>query len=274
MIQGRGHRRRWALAALLAWLPAGAALATPDPSVRLLFPILNGNELDQLLPLAPDAQLVTVGGNPFIQLAHFADARIAHRLGRSIQRRVALPFDLAYDPGHPQLDLALRGALWQEDEPLARAFSPAWPLQPEGSGPLWPRAMPPSPEPLARKQLPPTQPPAHPWLGTVAIAALELGVPISRAQPGENDQIDYLYVRLRQPAEVKRLQQVLPIQDLVLEEDSYLARVGVFTRSKRGRILMAEKVEKLSQAGIQPVRLLPAPSARRAPRAETSSENG
>jgi len=287
MIDRRVHLGRWVLAALLAWLPAqGAAQTAPEASVRLLFPIIRGNELERLLPLAPDAQLVTVGGNPFIQLASFADARIAHRLGRSIQRRVAIPFDLAYDPGHPQLELAMRGVLWQEENLLALTRSPALPLQPVGGGSLGLPALRPSPEPLARKEPPPAQtpwlangpgsrqplPPTHPWLGSVEIAALELGVPISRAQPAVNHQIDYLYVRLRQPAEVKRLQQLLPIQELLPDEDSYLARVGVFTRSKRGSILMAQKIEELRQASIQPVNLIATPSAQLAPQAPGAAE--
>ena len=264
MIDRRVQLGRWVLAALLAWLPAqGAAQAAPEASVRLLFPIIRGNELERLLPLAPDAQLVTVEGHPFIQLASFADARIAHRLGRSIQRRVAIPFDLAYDPGHPQLELAMQGVLWQEDDLLALARKEPPPAQTP-----WLANGPGSRQPL---------PPTHPWLGSVEIAALELGLPISRAQPAVNDQIDYLYVRLRQSAEVKRLQQLLPIQELLPAEDSYVARVDVFTRSKRGRILMAQKIEELRQASFQPFQYIASPSAHLAPQAPVAAgtlENG
>lgn len=241
-----------ALAALVAVHPslhlALPAQASPEASVRLLFPILEGNELERLLPLAPDAQIVTVAGNPFIQLANFYDARVAHQLGRSIQRRVAIPFDLAYDPDHPQLQLALSGALWAEEEPKALSPFPAPTSWQEPLGALLPSSR---VDPTTLQ----SPPPHHPWLGSVAITALELGVPISRAKAAVNDDIDYLYVRVRQPIKINRLQHILPIQELVQEDEGYLARVGVFTRSRWGRTLIKEKIAKLQRAGINPIQM-------------------
>jgi hypothetical protein len=95
-----------ALVVTLLLLASPGVLAS-GKQVRLLIPILTGSELDQVRKIAPSASIVTINGETFLEVGSFTDARVAHRLGRSIQNRLAIPFDLAYDPGHPQIALAL-----------------------------------------------------------------------------------------------------------------------------------------------------------------------
>lgn len=95
-----------ALIVTLLLLATPAALASRK-QVRLLIPILTGHELDQVRKLAPAASITTINGETFLEVGSFTDARVAHRLGRSIQKRLSIPFDLAYDPDHPQIALAL-----------------------------------------------------------------------------------------------------------------------------------------------------------------------
>lgn len=107
-----------------------AAQASPGQSlrVRLLFPILTGLEYEQIAPMAPQATIVDVGGQSFVEVASFEDARVAHQLGLSIQKRVPIPFDLAFDPNHPQLGIALGGESPRSSATIARA--PIRPIQP------------------------------------------------------------------------------------------------------------------------------------------------
>ena len=74
--------------------------------VQLLFPVESGGELDTLSVLTTQAKLVTVQGRTFVLVGEFTDAKVAFRLGKSLQRRVKLPFELSYDPGHPQANFA------------------------------------------------------------------------------------------------------------------------------------------------------------------------
>lgn len=97
-------------------LLAGSPALAGGKQVRLLIPVLTGTELDQVRKLAPTAVIVTINGETFLEVGMFSDARVAHRLGRSIQKHLSIPFDLAYDPGHPQIELALG------DEPQKKAL--------------------------------------------------------------------------------------------------------------------------------------------------------
>lgn len=90
---------------LLLLAPERALCA--EKQVRLLIPILTGAELDLVRKLAPQAAIVRIDGATYLEVGAFTDARVAHRLGRSIQKRLSIPFDLAYDPDHPQIALAL-----------------------------------------------------------------------------------------------------------------------------------------------------------------------
>lgn len=83
---------------------ASELLQHQSQQVRLLVPLETGYELEQLLPTVPAAQLVQVEGREYVQLARFSDARVAYRLGRTVQKRTRLSFELAYDEAHPQSD--------------------------------------------------------------------------------------------------------------------------------------------------------------------------
>lgn len=147
------HRRRQG-AALPTLLVTLLLLGATPPQglgkqVRLLIPILTGGELDQLRSLAPAAPLVSIDGATYLELGTFADARVAHRLGRSIQKRLAIPFDLAYDPDHPQVAIAF-GEESLNHPPVQQATQPLPVEPPRGarSGPAAAGA-PPPPKPPA-----------------------------------------------------------------------------------------------------------------------------
>lgn len=240
----------------LALMPGARALQQAGPNVRLLFPVLHGRELDLLLPLAPQATLVEVGGASFVQVASFVDARVAHRLGLSIQRRLKLPFDLAYDPNHPQIDLALGGGLLQErpgavarstPRPVAQPAAPTSPVayqQTQPAAVAAPEA--PRPDPTRTTQ-------SHPWLRPVPVAAVALGVPISRLQVASSSQLTYLYVKIQQPADVAQLQRIVPVAELTMQGDNLLARVGVFNRSRTSQQLLDERLARLRRERLEPL---------------------
>lgn len=115
-------RQQWLLTSIMGLcvtLASGySAEAVEQPQVRLLFPVMTGLELEQLVDLVPQATLLEINEQNYVLVGRFGDARVAHRLGRSLQKRVGIPFDLAYDPGHPQLNLS-----WLRDEPADLALS-------------------------------------------------------------------------------------------------------------------------------------------------------
>lgn len=123
----------------LVWGSGLPVVAGENPQVRLLFPVLTGQELGRLLALVPQATLLQINGQNYVLIGRFDDARVAHRLGRSLQARYGLPFDLAYDAGHPQLNLA-----WLRDEPADLAEARAAQVQAADR-----RGMPASPSPAA-----------------------------------------------------------------------------------------------------------------------------
>lgn len=138
--------------------------ATPSQvqgkQVRLLIPILTGQELEQMRRLAPEAALVSINGSAYLQVGAFSDARVAHRLGRSIQNRLAIPFDLAYEPDDPQIAIAL-GDERLDQRPVQLA-SQKQPVQQA------------SPQPVqqARLQPPPPKPPASDPIWSPLVASL------------------------------------------------------------------------------------------------------
>lgn len=245
------------LALMLASMPGARALQEHGAQVRLLFPVLEGKELDLLLPLAPQATLVQVGDSSFVQVASFADARVAHRLGQSIQRRLRLPFDLAYDPGHPQMNLALAGGLLQErPQPVAQSA----PRRPAPTTPSSARLsqQPAQPQPVvasvaqpqARREL---EGGSHPWLKPMPVAAVALGVPLSRLVAPSGSQLTYLYVKIQQPEQVAQIQRIVPVTEVTIRGDTLLARVGVFNRSRAGQQLLDERIARLRRQRVEPL---------------------
>lgn len=197
---------------------ASALEPTRSPAlVQLLIPLLQGDELKRLQSLAPGAVVVEINGGRFVRLGSFADARVAYRLGRAIQRRFKQPFDLAYEPGHPQLDGAWLAELGQAQPPT--------PLVPQPS---------------------PDQTSSAPASGTDWAAA---GVRVSRAGLARNPELDYLLVSVQDPAALQRLQLLTPVQELLLHDGMALARVGVFTRSSHGQRLLEQRL--LSLRGLE-----------------------
>jgi hypothetical protein len=88
---------------------------------------------EQVMALVHDGRLTAMDGEAFVVVGEFDDARQGHALGRALQRRLRLPFELVYDPLHPQADLA-----WapQSTAPLAARPQTTAPLP--ASPPLQP----------------------------------------------------------------------------------------------------------------------------------------
>lgn len=213
------------LTALLLFGGLSQALASeqgPRPAkVQLLFPLLRGDEQGRLQPLMPSALVVEINGQRFVRLGSYADARVAYRLGRSIQRQLQLPFDLAYEPGHPQLDGAWLVQLKQAKTSAA-----------------------PAPQASAAAVLSPSTP--TDWAAT--------GVPLTRLAGARNPELDYLLVQVEDLAALKRLQSLTPVTELILEKGRALARVGVFTRNSQGWALLQQRLARLR--GLEPTIVL------------------
>lgn len=80
---------------------------------------------EQVMALVHEGRLTAMDGEAFVVVGEFDDARQGHALGRALQRRLRLPFELVYDPLHPQADLAWASELAQ---PLAMRIQPLPPL--------------------------------------------------------------------------------------------------------------------------------------------------
>lgn len=92
----------------LAWVGA-LLLAAPvlaGPRVRLMLAVPTADAYEQVMALVHDGRLTAMDGEAFVVVGEFDDARQGHALGRALQRRLRLPFELVYDPLHPQADLA------------------------------------------------------------------------------------------------------------------------------------------------------------------------
>lgn len=83
-----------------------AAPVLAGPRVRLMVAVPNANAYEQVMALVHAGQLTAMDGEAFVVVGEFTDARQGHALGRALQRRLRLPFELVYDTRHPQADLA------------------------------------------------------------------------------------------------------------------------------------------------------------------------
>lgn len=90
-----------ALLLALAPMPGWA-----KPLVRLLIPVDSADEYERVMAEVDEARLTALEGQAFVVAASLADAGQAYELGRALQARLKLPFELLYDEGHPQADLA------------------------------------------------------------------------------------------------------------------------------------------------------------------------
>lgn len=305
------------------------ANSSPTPVVRLLFPIIQGTELDRLAPVAPNAKIVQVGGENYVLIGSFSDARVAHRLGRSIQKRLAIPFDLAYDPGHPQINLAMGGAQELERTPdgstarrtpavagagramasrsigsspsigalpgaprqdvspgqpprLPPAYAEFWrPLTLQGlavnSDPTTPAGPPvgkhvapsaPEARETALADSPRHDPPmsdasvritakarthTHPWIKSVAIEKVAMGLRISKLPPAVNPSLDYLIVPVRSGDDLARLRIIIPNPALTLHGEALLATVGIYTRSSKGVAMRDAQLALFQRQSFKPL---------------------
>lgn len=201
--------------ALVVSLGLAAQAATPAKAkVRLLFPILTGRELELLAAMVPEATIVEINGASFVQVASFEDARVAHELGRSIQRRVAIPFDLAFDPNDPQLALAQNGGLPQRGgQTVARASQP---LLAAAVAP----AMAPAP-PLAPADAPAPavqpQPARRPMGGAIALAGLSISRKQERPEPSAPENRQELAESLAPGAERLAAEPAVTLEDAAAE---------------------------------------------------------
>ncbi|MFU8884060.1 MAG: hypothetical protein ACNA8O_01220 [Cyanobacteriota bacterium] len=107
--------------------------------VRLKLAVPDAEAYERAMALVADGRLTALDGEAYLVVGEFADARQAYSFGRALQRRLQLPFELVYDPGHPQADLA-----WARPFAIAAApaaASPAKPKTPEPIEPLPPIAL-------------------------------------------------------------------------------------------------------------------------------------
>ena len=110
-------------------------VAAQVPRVRLMLAVPDAEAYERAMALVADGRLTALDGEGFLVVGDFADAREGYRLGRALQRRLGLPFELVYDPHHPQADLAWlqRPTIASQPQPRAAQLRP---LQAGDSEPL------------------------------------------------------------------------------------------------------------------------------------------
>lgn len=86
----------------------------------------NAEAYERVMALVHDGRITAMDGEAFVVVGDFADARQGHALGLALQRRLRLPFELVYDPLHPQANLALRPSAGSS-QPIRRSSLPAVP---------------------------------------------------------------------------------------------------------------------------------------------------
>lgn len=95
-------------------------------NVQLLVDIKTGLELNQIRTLIPTAKVLEKSGKVFVYVTQVTNARTAYNLGKSLQDKFNITFNLAYSEGHPDLNLA-----WMK--PLANTVATkAIPVRPTG----------------------------------------------------------------------------------------------------------------------------------------------
>ena len=107
-----------------------AAPALAGSRVRLMLAVPTADVYEQVMALVHDGRLTAMDGEAFVVVGEFEDARQGYALGRAIQRRLPLPFELVYDPLHPQADLAWSSQLAQPLASRIQTFSQLPPLPP------------------------------------------------------------------------------------------------------------------------------------------------
>jgi hypothetical protein len=75
-------------------------------NVQLLVDIKTGLELGQIRTLIPSAKVLEKSGKVYVLVSQTEKALTAYNLGKSLQDKFNLTFNLAYSNGHPDLNLA------------------------------------------------------------------------------------------------------------------------------------------------------------------------
>lgn len=244
------------------WLSLAMALAAAellpvrsDPAqVRLLVPLMSGDEFGRVLPLEPGAQLVQRGGETFVLVGRFRDARDAYRSGMRLQKRLLVRFVIEYPHGHPQAS----GAWIEQMRPgaTARRLPPA--VAPERAALLGGElrladVLPEAGLPytrglsLAATPQPPLQALPPPQVAVVP-------VPIRAVPPvpvAVNPDLNYLFARVASPDQLGALRRQMPVSDVVEQNGELLAQVGIFTRSRTGRRLLQQRQQLLASSGYE-----------------------
>ena len=94
------------MAPLFAAVLLDPSCALAKPLVRVLIPLVTAADYQRVKREVRGAPLTALDGQAFLVAASLDDARQAYQLGRSLQKRLGLPFELLYDDGHPQADLS------------------------------------------------------------------------------------------------------------------------------------------------------------------------
>jgi hypothetical protein len=220
-----------ASALLVVLFAAGAQLASAaQPRVRLMVAVADADAYERTMALVAEGRLTAVDGEAFVVVGDFVDARQGYSFGRALQRRLKLPFELLYDPGHPQADLA-----W--------ARRPFVASQPQPQQPLPQQAQEALPQ-LAQQPLPKSQQvqKAQPQLVKPQQAQPRPRLPLLR------EALVYLYAVPKSPLQRQRLAHLLPQQSASLGSDRI--RVGVFRRTPTGRRLLAAQQNRLDVLAI------------------------
>lgn len=199
------------LACLL--IPCGPAGAQ-QPLVELHVAVADAETYERVMALLANARLTAHQGEAFLVVGAFADARQAYAFGRSLQRRLQLPFELVYEPGHPQADLA-----WSRSQP-----SPNRDLRVS---------------PHAISSGSPVQQPVTP--GPLAEAA---GIEVP-------ESLIYLYASPANEAQDRELAKwPLPPGAPRAADAQGRVRLGVFRDTKVGRRLLEAQLSRLQALGV------------------------
>lgn len=216
-------------------VPPSPSATTPSaPRVQLMFAVANAEAYERVMALVADARLTAMDGEAFVVVGAFADARTGHELGRALQRRLGLPFELVYDPQHPQADLA-----WLNTTRAVAARS----------------AVPPSPAPRLHTQ----------QVGNVELRsarASRRGSASPSQQPRVRPEppvvvaaaLHYLYARPRDGRQRQLLAQSLGLAEEAIPASGAEApsaiRIGVFRETRRSLQLLERRQEELRAMGI------------------------
>lgn len=84
------------------------------PTVQLIVPVKTGLEFARIQQLVPGAKILEMQGGVYVLVGETAQALPAYKLGRSLQAKLGVTFQLAYSSGHPDLNLAWMGGVTGE----------------------------------------------------------------------------------------------------------------------------------------------------------------